>query len=331
MTPIRSISRSSGARTATGTLRNASLTPTNGRAVTRLKYADSTEASDSTNVLAIYVDSDTGASGWWYEGGGIYRHVWLTVSSPIHIAPDGIGTYSNISASSVSSSATDGGADYLLVASTASLHVRVAIDNTASGDEAEGQVKLTLLDARGAQVGQQSVPFGGIKAGASLEVAGVVAPTRPVQLWTIRQPALYTLRAEVMLGGGAAAADAVDTTVGFRSLAFDANAGMSMNGEKVKVRGFCDHNNFASTGMAVPDRVKLFRAQASRSVGGNGRRTSHNAPDPMMLSIYDRVGVTVMGENRKLGQPKGGLQRPLMALRSPLLGCQGSLEASKGP
>lgn len=63
---------------------------------------------------------------------------------------------------------------------------------------------------------------------------------------------------------------------------------------------FCDHNDFASTGMGVPDRIKLFRAQASRSVGGNGRRTSHNAPDPVMLDIYDRLGITVMDENRAI-------------------------------
>lgn len=63
---------------------------------------------------------------------------------------------------------------------------------------------------------------------------------------------------------------------------------------------FCDHDDFASVGMGVPDRIKLFRAQASRSVGGNGRRTSHNAPDPVMLQIYDRLGITVMDENRAI-------------------------------
>ena len=68
----------------------------------------------------------------------------------------------------------------------------------------------------------------------------------------------------------------------------------------VRVSGACscDHNNFAVVGMAVPDRINLFRAQASRAVGGNGRRTSHNPPDPTMLSIYDRVGIVVMDENR---------------------------------
>jgi hypothetical protein len=60
-------------------------------------------------------------------------------------------------------------------------------------------------------------------------------------------------------------------------------------------------NNFAVVGMAVPDRVNLFRAQASRAVGGNGRRTSHNPPDPTILDIYDRIGIVVMDENRLFG------------------------------
>ena len=57
------------------------------------------------------------------------------------------------------------------------------------------------------------------------------------------------------------------------------------------MRGFCDHNDFATVGTGVPDRVNLYRAQAARSLGGNGRRTSHNPPDPSMLQIYDRVGI----------------------------------------
>ena len=48
----------------------------------------------------------------------------------------------------------------------------------------------------------------------------------------------------------------------------------------------------------MPDRINLYRAQAARSIGGNGRRTSHNPPDPSMLDVYDRVGIVVMDENR---------------------------------
>jgi beta-galactosidase/beta-glucuronidase len=72
--------------------------------------------------------------------------------------------------------------------------------------------------------------------------------------------------------------DTVNTTIGIRSIKYTGDQGFFMNEQHVKVRGFCDHNDFASVGMGVPDRIKLFRAQASRGVGGNGRRMSHNPP-----------------------------------------------------
>ncbi len=248
-------------------------------AVGGLRYGTDNEAD--TNVIAIYADSETGRSGWWYEGGGIYRHVRLTATSHVHVAPDGIGTYSNISSSGTA------------------LHARAQVDNTGA-DDAAAQIRFSLLDVSSHRVlGQASVFAGVIKAGSSADVVATLQ-NLTVDAWTIQSPSLYTLRTEVMLGGQQAV-DAVDTSVGFRSLRFEANEGMFMNDQHVKVRGFCDHNSMASVGMAVPDRLKLFRAQASRSVGGNGRRTSHNAPDPVMLDIYDRVGITVMGENRKLG------------------------------
>jgi beta-galactosidase len=40
------------------------------------------------NVVAVRVDATT-QEGWWYEGAGIYRHVWLTQTGPLHVAPQG--------------------------------------------------------------------------------------------------------------------------------------------------------------------------------------------------------------------------------------------------
>ncbi|MBQ7335151.1 MAG: hypothetical protein IJW92_01585 [Clostridia bacterium] len=37
------------------------------------------------NVISVYVDTTTQHEGWWYEGGGIYRHVWLTKTDPVSI------------------------------------------------------------------------------------------------------------------------------------------------------------------------------------------------------------------------------------------------------
>ena len=98
--------------------------------------------------------------------------------------------------------------------------------------------------------------------------------------------------------------DSYNVTTGARTVRWDADKGLFINDEHIKMRGFCDHSNFGGVGSAVPDRVNLFRAQASRSVGGNGRRTSHNPPDPAMLDIYDRLGVARRG-NCFLGARRG--------------------------
>ena len=66
--------------------------------------------------------------------------------------------------------------------------------------------------------------------------------------------------------------DAQNISFGIRSIALDANTGMSINGDHVKMRGFCDHDSFGGVGAALPARVNLYRAQAIRMVGGNSWR-----------------------------------------------------------
>lgn len=129
------------------------------------------------------------------------------------------------------------------------------------------------------------------------------------RLWTSRQPYLYQV--DVVLSECATKhnraaedddeLDRVSVQHGIRKIHFDANYGFFLNDAHFKIRGFCDHDTFAVVGMALPDRINLFRAQASRSIGGNGRRTSHNPPDPTLLDIYDRLGMVVMDENRLFG------------------------------
>lgn len=41
------------------------------------------------NTLAVRIDASAW-EGWWYEGAGIYRNVWLVKKSEVHLAHDGI-------------------------------------------------------------------------------------------------------------------------------------------------------------------------------------------------------------------------------------------------
>jgi len=257
------------------------------------------------NVLAIFVDADTGAgfsdsvrTGWWYEGGGIYRHARLVRAGLLTFARDGIAASSSIKW------AKDG------TALEAMLTVTSTVQNDGPVAITGASINFTLVEHRtGAVVGVSSASsVGHIAARETVNASGTISVASPL-LWTLRTPELYTViaqlwQAEVEAESGAVAnlVDAVNTTHGFREIVFSGAGGTlpscALNGRPFKWRGFCDHDNYAVVGMGVPDRIKLYRAQMSRAVGGNSRRTSHNPPDPVMLSIYDALGMMVMDETR---------------------------------
>jgi hypothetical protein len=292
------------------------------------------------SLIAVFVDPDNGdaggqrhGSGWWYEGGGLYRSVHLTRASSLHIEQDGLFAYSNLTwGGAASSVAVDphpsggvGGGDNPHSPTSSptkgTVHASVALTEV-------GQPGSSAHAARAAAAAAACVEFSLISPDGEtvLTSSGMVRPTVPPSggsaiakaaltiphptLWSAASPTLYTVMATVSLPedgssgcgpsalDGGSAYDALNVTHGFRSLGYDADQGFFLNGDHFKVRGFCDHNTFAVVGMAVPDRINLFRAQASRAIGGNGRRTSHNPPERAMLEIYDRVGIVVMDENR---------------------------------
>lgn len=265
------------------------------------------------SVLSVFVDPDNGdeggrrhASGWWYEGGGLYRSVHLVRASTLHIEQDGLFAYSDLTWASQG------------VPKGATVHASATLTNIESEQAASGKgphgpsacVRFSMISPDGASVLDRSrvVSVPAVGPGETFTAGAILSVQNP-KLWSASTPTLYTLRAEVAAApndsqcdtarfDSARVIDELNETHGFRSLAYDADEGFFLNGEHFKVRGFCDHNTFAVVGMAVPDRINLFRAQASRAIGGNGRRTSHNPPETALLSIYDRVGIVVMDENR---------------------------------
>ena len=92
-----------------------------------------------------------------------------------------------------------------------------------------------------------------------------------IELWSVPRPYLHTLVSSVAVGG--TVVDRVNTSVGFRGLSWDADSGLFVNEQPVKMRGFCNHESFAGVGAALADRIDLFRIQQLRGVGGNAWRT----------------------------------------------------------
>ena len=223
----------------------------------------------SRNVISIRTDASYG-SGHWYEGGGLRWDVNLVRYNATHIVRHGAFVTPQ-----VASASPVAGIPALLEVMTESLH-------GAGGAPPRVMRSIDGLSAvfSGAGVGSCTAKADRPRAvtGDVVVLRCTLKPTVPLSLWSVRTPTLYTIN--VTLYDGAEAVDTQTLTTGFRNAQFSGATGVSLNGEGFKYRGFSHHDSFAGVGTAMPPRFDLFRAQASRAVGSNVWRMSHNPYHP---------------------------------------------------
>ncbi len=251
---------------------------------TSFRY-DITEVANygGANVLAVRADARA-SEGWWYEGGGIYRHVWLNKADPLHVAPWGTFVASTVS----DPNAPD--------PETAALTVTTTLTNSAATKAACTLVSaIQAPDGRMVAQASRSVE---IPAGASQEVMQPLTLQRP-QLWSLETPRLYRLLTRVERQGRTV--DSVVTPFGIRTIRFDPDKGFFLNGKPVKIKGTCNHQDFAGVGIALTDSLLAWRIKKLKEMGSNAYRCSHNPPTAELLDACDRLGMLVMDENRHLG------------------------------
>ena len=236
-----------------------------------------------TNTLAVKVNA-TSYEGWFYEGAGIYRHVWLVKTAPVHVPV--FGTY-------VTSTVTGDPA----APSAATVVARTTVRNDGDAP-ATVTVPTRLLDASGKQVAAgESAPVS-LAPGKETEVAVTLTLAQP-RLWSTTTPYLYQVESQVKTG--AELTDRVMTPIGIRTIRWDAEQGFFLNGVRTFLKGTCNHQDHAGVGVALPDRVNVWRLERLVEMGCNAYRASHNPPTPELLDACDRLGILVMDENRTVG------------------------------
>ncbi|MDY5033338.1 MAG: beta-galactosidase GalA [Prevotella sp.] len=239
------------------------------------------------NVVCVRADA-TLEEGWFYEGGGIYRHVWLTTTSPLHIAQDGI---------SISTTFRKG-------YSRALLNVRTDLFN-ASHDTVRGGVRYSVLDAEGRQIaattdeGNPTRRLRFLPMQTRRSAFQYIIPIDNPQLWSPDTPYLYTLVAEVIVGGKTVDNKAV--RFGVRDVVFDKDRGLLLNGKPLKIKGVNMHQDHAGVGAAIPDALQAYRIRRLKQLGCNAYRSSHNPMSPAMLDVCDSLGMLVIDETRLAG------------------------------
>lgn len=238
------------------------------------------------NVLLIRVDA-TKSDGWFYEGAGIYRHVWLVKTDPVHVKQWGTFISSKIKQGS------------------ATLSVRTEVVNEGR-IMANACVVSTILDPNGKTVGKMVTATATIPVGAEQSYEQKMTVSRP-QLWSLKDRNLYTLVTEVRAGGETV--DRYETRFGIRSIHFDSQKGLFLNGKQVKVKGTCNHQDHAGLGAALPDAVQYYRIRKLQEMGSNAIRTSHNPPTPELLDACDELGMLVLDETRMMSSNPEGLSQ----------------------
>jgi beta-galactosidase len=240
------------------------------------------------NVVAVRVDASE-FEGWFYEGAGIYRHVWLEKTAPVALAPDGVFVTSKFKNN--------------VPAGSAEIDVEASLLNTLT-NIAKVTVNCEILSPDGASAAKfkQAGQVGGEGTQTVKLSARVSAPV----LWSPESPKLYKLITTVEAGGQPV--DRRDTEFGIRTLAFNATRGFLLNGKRYPIQGTCNHQDMAGVGAALPDALQYYRIIVLKEMGCNAYRTSHNAPTPELLEACDRVGMLVLDENRLVGGDEQNLR-----------------------
>ena len=242
------------------------------------------------NILCVRADA-TLEEGWFYEGAGIYRHVWLNKAAKLNVAPFGTFVYSEFA---VPYSLHDNAGPDL---SMASLHIETTVQNMGSA-AAGYTLKHILKDADGIELGTAEADGAMIPAKDSHRTLAVIPVENP-HLWSCEDPYLYKVVTEVYSKG--TLVDSYETVTGIRHIEFDNDRGFLLNGKVVKLKGVNMHQDHAGVGSGIPDGLQEWRLMQLKKFGCNAYRSSHNPMTPALLDICDRLGILVIEENRLTG------------------------------
>ncbi|MBO6059798.1 MAG: DUF4982 domain-containing protein [Bacteroidaceae bacterium] len=223
---------------------------------------------EGDNVLAVRVDHSRQADSRWYTGSGIYRNVWLIHAPKTHLAQWG-------TAYRLTSIDND----------KAIIEVDVATEGESTGNLT---VEVLLVDNDGKTVAKANAPV------TVPEKKTVTMTVTQPHRWNLDTPYLYTLR--VLLKKDGKETDRDEVKAGLRTLTFNADHGFALNGQWMKVKGVCLHDDAGVLGVAVPKEVWHRRLLELKALGVNAIRMSHNPHAPMLYDLCDEVGLLVMDE-----------------------------------
>jgi len=238
----------------------------------------------ASNTITIRVDASFG-DGWFYEGAGIYRHIWLTKTDAIHL-----GKWESTARTTFN-------------ANEGTVALATVVENegaTAAG----ARVSWKIMDPTGKTVATAESVSLTVAMDGKTNFSATTKLPNPI-LWSVDTPNLYSALVTVETEGKIR--DTERISFGIRTAVFDADKGFFLNGKSLKIQGTCNHQDHAGVGAALPDRLQYFRLGVLKEMGSNAVRTSHNMPTPEWVEACDRMGMMMMCETRMMSSNDEGL------------------------
>lgn len=238
---------------------------------------DITDVADfgAENTVSVYVSTEH-HEGWWYEGGGIYRHVWLIKTAFVSV--DLYGVY--VKPEKLSKSLW-----------------RIPMEVTLRNDHFENKrvmIECEIRNSLGATVSRGTC--GGIVPQKHKKTFLLETQLEGPDLWSPDSPNLYTVNTHVFIGKREV--DVCDVKFGFRTIFADPQTGLFINGKHYKIKGLCGHADCGLMGKAVPDNIHRYKVRLMREMGANGYRTTHYPQASVLMDALDENGFIVMNEVR---------------------------------
>lgn len=241
-----------------------------------LDISDYVHTEKNVNVLAIYMDHQY-PEGWWYQGGGLYRQVWMEIMDPICFNESKL---------------------WIVPRKQKDETWEVAVTVPVIG--CWGEKKKLKIDA----YIENETNKAEITANSG-ETISMCLNVQSPRLWHVGEGNLYTLVMRMETADGMS--DMISQKFGFREIEFHADKGFFLNGRYEKIRGLCFHEDEGNLGWAIDRSVYERRLHQLIEMGGNAYRCSHNAPDPVLLDLCDEYGILVMDETRKFDSGEMGM------------------------
>ncbi len=226
------------------------------------------------NILSVRVDNSMQKNCRWYSGSGIYRHVWMIITDPIHVAHWGVA----ITTPFVSSA-------------KATVQIKTRVMNETNTSQ-RIILKIRLRDAKSKNSGNNQLTVE-LLPNSEKEITQTIIVSKPM-LWTPETPHLFEVQVQIVKNKNVI--DNFKTSFGIRSIKFSAENGFQLNGKTMKINGGCVHHDNGCLGAAAFDRAEERRVELLKEAGFNAIRTSHNPPSEAFLAACDRLGMMVIDE-----------------------------------